>query len=233
MNQVVRLNIIAVASYYQITVMGLNALDYNGVSVDNAHDPKVVFLQSLVRHESLAGALLGRLPMRDIVDALDEMFLVPGGVAPYVECDIGLCGGQIYWEEKDLASFLFPHVGTRWFDTFNGDQLDYIISAGGVGVLIGARRGSHAEKEFCRKDEALGADATIRLLDEYAEVVVAGHDGLTFVVFSRNERPSDTVQTAIKEAVSAIESTEWFKSHSGQFVWDEEYSCIKPAPITP
>jgi hypothetical protein len=67
-----------------------------------------------------------------------------------------------------------------------------------------------------------------RVAEFYALLIVTGHDGWDFDVYTRDVSHFDLLADPIADAVHMIESSPWYQAHRDELYWDGELDlCLK------
>jgi len=65
-----------------------------------------------------------------------------------------------------------------------------------------------------------------KICDLYSLVVIPGHDGVDFDVYTRDSGHFDLIAGPIADAVRMIESSRWYQEHRAELYWGERRRCL-------
>lgn len=218
-------------------VFGLNILDANGIEVSPAHDPRVIFLQSLSRQVTCS-AQIGNL--YDFADDPEELFGLSVGRNAYTLSQVGVYAGTFY----DAASWptfppcFFPQVTDGFWqsETPQADaNIKLVISRDALALYVGPADDALEKMQTLVKEPFPGHAEWLRLTTNlYQLVILTSGDGWYFHIYGRKGSHFDQLSPAISEATKAVEATNWYQQHAASLLWDEEYGgCLRLPELIP
>ena len=221
---------------YAKVVYGLNIFSANGYVANVSDDPRLAFLKSLSVQNS-SSIHVGGVGLSDIVDAPEELFGEPNNQYSYSRVRIGLSEGIFY--EGGNNSCFFSHVlenfwSVRDFDD-NRNPIQYLIECGALALYADAYSSAEVMMSLLvspfpalqmplhpSQSEWLQAVANI-----YRLIVVVGHDGMQFSVYTRDADNLDMLSVPLQLATHTIELSAWYKQHQQLLQWDDQYEkCL-------
>jgi hypothetical protein len=221
---------------YVRTIYGLNIFSANGYIAAPSNDPRIVFLKTLsVQHSS--SIHVGSVGLSDIADEPEELFGQPNEHSGYSKVRIGLSEGIFY--EAGNNNCFFPYALEQlWtakdFDD-NRNPIQYLIECGALALYVAPYSNIEAmlvllALPFPLLQMPLHSSQSGWLQEVaniYSLVVVVGHDGMQFSVYSREADNLDMVSAPLHLATSIVESSQWYNQHQQFLQWDDKYEkCL-------
>jgi len=221
---------------YVRVINGLNIFSANGYGVSPSDDPRMAFLKTLSVQNSCS-IHVGGVSLSDIVDEPEELFGQPSDESFYSRVKIGISEG-IFYEGGDNNCF-FPIASEQFWSTKDFDNtrnpVQYLIESGALALYANAcddvqTMTSLVSSHFPAlqaplrpsQSEWLQAVASI-----YRLIVVTGHDGMDFLVYTREASNFDVLSVPLQSATIVIEASQWYKQHQKVLMWDNQYEkCL-------
>jgi hypothetical protein len=214
-------------------LFGLNVFAYNDVPCAIEQRPDVLFLTDITARLTCS-AHVSAMALKDRVETPEEMFGLSDGDIPYLHTRTEFYGGFFDLDTSPcFDACFFPKVTPQFWQALlrEEDDLEQMILCHGLAFYVAPRLNAMAEMTRLLRLPFPGeAQWLTALTDLYGAVLIVGHDGQWFEVYSKDEDGLRLLQPSLISATTAVERSEWFQIHKQDLAWGDDLDACLMLP---